>query len=133
MAAHIDYPARLKKIQDRMAEQDIDILIATRLSTVGYIFGAFVPWRGIAVIPRDGEPELHVLALDAERIKDDSFYKSVNPVGPLPGMLMWERIISSIRGRGLEKGTIGVERGHSPIRIETFLLASEDEILRIIK
>jgi Xaa-Pro dipeptidase len=130
MAAHVDYPARLRKIQERMAERDIDVLIATRLSTVGYVFGAFVPWRGIAVVPRDGEPELYVLALDAERVKDDSFFKSVNPVGPLPGMLMWERIVSSLRARGIEKGTIGIELGHSPIRIETFLLASEYDILR---
>ncbi len=130
MGAHIDYPARLRKIQEGMGERGIDALIATRLSTVGYVFGAFVPWRGIAIVPRDGEPELYVLALDAERVKDDSFFKNVNPVGPLPGMLMWERIISSIQAKGLEKGVIGVELGHSPIRIETFLLASEDEILR---
>jgi Xaa-Pro aminopeptidase len=106
------------------------VLIATRLSTVGYIFGAFVPWRSIAVIPKDEEPELYVLALDAERVKDDSFYKNVSPVGPLPGMMMWDRLTESIRAKGLDKGTIGVEMGHSPIRIETFLLASEYEILR---
>lgn len=130
MSTHVDYPARLRKIQDRMGEQGIDALIATRLSTVGYVFGTFVPWRGIAVIPREGEPELFVLALDAERVKDESFYKGVQPVGPLPGMLMWERITSSIQAKGLEKGAIGVELGHSPIRIETFLLASEYELLR---
>ena len=130
MGTHVDYSARLRKIQDRMGEQGIDALIATRLSTVGYVFGAFVPWRGIAVIPREGEPELFVLALDAERVKDESFYKGVQPVGPLPGMLMWERITSSIQAKGLEKGAIGVELGHSPIRIETFLLASEYELLR---
>jgi Xaa-Pro dipeptidase len=130
MSAHVDYPARLRKIQEKMAEQGIDVLIATRLSTVGYVFGAFVPWRGITVIPREGEPELYVLALDSERVKDDSFFKNVQPVGPLPGMLMWERITSSIQARGLERGAIGVELGHSPIRIETFLLASEYEILR---
>jgi Xaa-Pro dipeptidase len=130
MGAHVNYPARLKRIQDKLGEQGIDVLIATRLSTAGYVFGAFVPWRGIAVIPREGEPELYVLALDAERVKDDSFFKNVQPVGPLPGMLMWERITSSIQAKGLEKGTIGVELGHSPIRIETFLLASEHEILR---
>ena len=130
MSAHVDYPARLRRIQDRMGEQGIDALVATRLSTVGYVFGAFVPWRGIALIPSDGEPELYVLALDAERVKDDSFYKNVNPVGPLPGMLMWDRITSSIQASGLEKGTIGIELGHSPIRVETFLLASEYEILR---
>jgi Xaa-Pro dipeptidase len=130
MGTHVDYPARLKKIQDKLAEQGIDALIATRLSTIGYIFGAFVPWRSIAVVPRDEEPELYVLALDAERVKDDSFYKNVSPVGPLPGMMMWDRITESLRAKGLDKGTIGVEMGHSPIRIETFLLASEYEILR---
>jgi Xaa-Pro aminopeptidase len=130
MGTHVDYAARLRRIQDRMGEQGIEVLIATRLCTVGYVFGAFVPWRGVAVIPREGEPELFVLALDAERVKDDSFYKNVQPVGPLPGMLMWERVTSSIQAKGLEKGAIGVELGHSPIRIETFLLASEYELLR---
>ena len=130
MGTHADYRARLKRIQDVLAEEGIDALLATRLSTIGYVFGAFVPWRGAALVPREGEPELYVLALDAERVKDDSFFKDIRPVGPLPGMLMWERITGSIRERGLEKGTIGVELGHSPIRIETFLLASEYEILR---
>ena len=130
MSTQADHKARLKKIQAKMDEQDIDVLIATRLSTVGYVFGAFVPWRGIAVIPREGEPQLYVLALDSERVKDDSFFKNVAGVAPLPGMAMWERILSYLRARGLEKGRIGVELGHSPIRIETFLLASEYEILR---
>jgi Xaa-Pro dipeptidase len=130
VSAQADYDARLKKIQARMGEQGIDALIASRLSTVGYVFGAFVPWRGVAVIPREGEPQLFVLGLDSERVKDDSFFKNVTGVAPLPGMAMWEQILSYLRVRGLEKGRIGVELGHSPIRIETFLLASEYEILK---
>jgi len=130
LSTQADHKARLKKIQAKMDEQDIDVLIATRLSTVGYVFGAFVPWRGIAVIPREGEPQLYVLALDSERVKDDSFFKNVTGVAPLPGMTMWDQILSYLRAKGLEKGRIGVELGHSPIRIETFLLASEYEILR---
>jgi Xaa-Pro dipeptidase len=124
------HEARLKKIQAKMDEQDIDVLIATRLSTVGYVFGAFVPWRGVAVIPRDGEPQLYVVGLDSERVKDDSFFKNVTGVAPLPGMALWDQILSYLRAKGLEKGRIGVELGHSPIRIETFLLASEYELLR---
>ncbi|UCH87393.1 MAG: aminopeptidase P family protein [Dehalococcoidia bacterium] len=130
MSTQADYEARLKKIQAKMDEQDIDVLIATRLSTVGYVFGAFVPWRGVAVIPREGEPQLYVLGLDSERVKDDSFFKNVTGVAPLPGMALWDQILSYLRTRGLEKGRIGVELGHSPIRIETFLLASEYELLR---
>jgi len=130
LSRQVDYEARLKKIQGKMDEQDIDVLIATRLSTVGYVFGAFVPWRGIAVIGREGEPQLYVVGLDSERVKDDGFFKNVTGVAPQPGMAMWDQIPSHLRGRGLEKGRIGVELGHSPIRIETFLLASEYEILR---
>jgi len=130
LSTQADHKARLKKIQAKMDEQDIDVLIATRLSTVGYVFGAFVPWRGVAVIPREGEPQLYVLGLDSERVKDDSFFKNVTGVAPLPGMTMWDQILSYLRAKGLEKGRIGVELGHSPIRIETFLLASEYEILR---
>jgi Xaa-Pro dipeptidase len=125
-----DHKARLKKIQAKMEEQGIDVLIATRLSTVGYVFGAFVPWRGVAAIPREGEPQLYVLGLDSERVKDDSFFKNVTGVAPLPGMALWDQILSYLRAKGLEKGRIGVELGHSPIRIETFLLASEYELLR---
>jgi Xaa-Pro dipeptidase len=130
LSTQADYEARLKKIQAKMDEQDIDVLIATRLSTVGYVFGAFVPWRGVAVIPREGEPQLYVLGLDSERVKDDSFFKNVTGVAPLPGMALWDQILSYLRAKGLEKGRIGVELGHSPIRIETFLLASEYELLR---
>ncbi len=130
MSTLVDYGARLGKIQAKMEEQDIDVLIATRLSTVGYLFGAFVPWRGIAIVPRQGEPQLYVVGLDSERVKDDSYFKNVAAVAPLPGMTMWDQILSYLRARGLEKGRIGVELGHSPIRIETFLLASEYELLR---
>jgi Xaa-Pro dipeptidase len=130
LSKQADHKARLKKIQAKMDEQNIDVLIATRLSTVGYVFGAFVPWRGVAVISREGEPQLYVLGLDSERVKDDSFFKNVTGVAPLPGMALWDQILSYLRAKGLEKGRIGVELGHSPIRIETFLLASEYEILR---
>jgi Xaa-Pro dipeptidase len=130
LSTPVDYPARLEKIQAKMEEGGIDVLVATRLSTVGYVFGAFVPWRGVAVIPGRGEPQLYVAGLDSERVKDDGYFKGVNTAAPLPGMTMWDQIVSFLRTRGLDKGRIGVELGHSPIRIETFLLASEYEILR---
>jgi Xaa-Pro dipeptidase len=125
-----DYEARLGKIQAKMGEQGVDVLIATRLSTVGYVFGSFVPWRGVAVVARQGEPRLYVTGLDSERVKDDSHFKDVIAVAPLPGMAVWDQILAYLRARGLERGRIGVELGHSPIRIETFLLASEYELLR---
>lgn len=130
MGANVDYRGRLNKIQARMEEEGLDALIATRLSTQGYVFGAFVPWRSIAIIPQQSEPELYVPGLDAERLKDDCFFKNVNLAAPFPGMTAWDQALSYLRARGLENGAIGVELGHSPIRIETFLLASEQDLLR---
>ena len=130
MSTPVDHEGRLRKIQAKMEEQGIGVLIATRLSTVGYVFGAFVPWRGVALIPGQGEPQLYVAGLDSERVKDDGYFKNVSTAAPLPGMTMWDQIVSYLKSRGLDKGSIGVELGHSPIRIETFLLASEYEILK---
>ncbi len=130
LSTAVDYEARLRKIQDAIASQDIDVLVATRLSTAGYVFGSFIPWRGVAVIPREGEPRLYVAALDGERVKDDSHFKGVVFAGPLPGMALWDQVLTYLKGRGVKKGRIGVEMGHSPIRVETFLLASEYEILK---
>ncbi|GAG46559.1 unnamed protein product, partial [marine sediment metagenome] len=37
----------------------------------------------------------------------------VTAEGPLPGMAMWDQIVSYLKTRGLDKGPIGVELGHS--------------------
>ena len=86
MGANVDYRSRLNKIQARMEGENLDALVATRLSTAGYVFGGFIPWRSIAIIPREGEPELYVPGLDAERLKDECFFKNVNLAAPFPGM-----------------------------------------------
>jgi len=114
LSTQADHEARLKKIQAKMDEQDIDVLIATRLSTVGYVFGAFVPWRGVAVIGREGEPQLYVLGLDSERVKDDSFFKNVTGVAPLPGMALWDQILSYLRAKGLELSLIHISEPTRP-------------------
>jgi Xaa-Pro aminopeptidase len=108
----------------------IDLFLATRGKSVNYIGGAFIPWRSVAPVSKDGYVGLNTLLMDAERIKDDSWLKNVVPCAPLPGMELWEVTVQQIKSLGFENATIGLEMGHSPRMIAGFLFATEYEYLK---
>ena len=112
----IDYPGRLVKIREKMQENNIDVILATRSQNLTYIAGAFVPWRSVAVVSKDGFNKLNTLLMDVERIKDDSWMKDedIIPIAPLPGMELWDITVQQLKDLGMEKATIGIELGHSP-------------------
>ena len=85
MDVHIDYHKRMNKIREAMASKGVDLLLATRGKSVTYIGGAFIPWRSVAPVSKDGYVGLNTLIMDAERIKDDSWLDNITPCGPLPG------------------------------------------------
>jgi Xaa-Pro aminopeptidase len=130
MDVHIDYPRRIARIREEMEREGIDVLLATRGKSVSYIGGAFIPWRSVALVSRDGYVGLNTLLMDAERVKDDSWLDNVTGCGPLPGMELWEVTVRQIREMGWEKAVIGVELGHSPRMIAGYLFATEYEYLR---
>ena len=37
----INFEARLRKIRNKMEEEEIDVIVGTRLKTLGYVSGAF--------------------------------------------------------------------------------------------
>jgi len=130
MDMHIDYPGRIKKITEKMKSLGIDLFLATRGKSVNYIGGAFIPWRSIAPVSKEGYVGLNTLLMDAERIKDDSWLKNIVPCAPLPGMELWEVTVQQIKSLGFENATIGLEMGHSPRMIAGFLFATEYEYLK---
>ena len=130
MDVHIDYPKRIRKIQEAMASRGIDLLLATRGKSVTYIGGAFIPWRSVALVSRDGHVGLNTLLMDAHRVQDDSWLETVHGCAPLPGMELWEVTVGQVRGLGLDKAVIGVELGHSPRMIAGFLFATEHDLLK---
>lgn len=125
MDVNIDYPKRIGKIRDEMARRGLDLLLATRGKSVTYIGGAFIPWRSVALVSRDGYVGLNTLLMDFERVKDDSWLDNVTGCAPLPGMELWDVTVRQIREAGLEGATIGVELGHSPRMIAGYLFATE--------
>lgn len=130
MDIHIDYPGRIKKITEGMKSSGIDLFLATRGKSVNYIGGAFIPWRSVAPVSKDGYVGLNTLLMDSERIKDDSWLKNVVPCAPLPGMELWEVTVKQIKSLGFENATIGLEMGHSPRMIAGYLFATEYEYLK---
>jgi Xaa-Pro aminopeptidase len=132
MNIYMDYPTRMERIRKAMAEDGIDILLATREKSCCYVSGAFVPWRSYALVASDGRIELNTLMMDFERVKAESWLgERVVGSGPvLPGFSLMEQAISRIEAWGYAEKTVGLELGHSPRLAAGFLFATEYEMLR---
>ncbi|MBN2025488.1 MAG: aminopeptidase P family protein [Actinobacteria bacterium] len=130
MDVNIDYGKRIEKITGEMAERGIDLLLATRGKSITYIGGAFIPWRSVALVSRDGYVGLNTLLMDAQRVQDDSWLDNVVGCGPIPGLELWDVTVRQIKEKGWEKATIGLELGHSPRMIAGYLFATEYEFLK---
>ncbi|UCD57489.1 MAG: aminopeptidase P family protein [Candidatus Hydrogenedentota bacterium] len=132
MNVYIDYPGRMERIRKAMAEEGIDILLATREKSVCYISGAFVPWRSYALAASDGRIEVNTLLMDFERVKADSWLgdKVVGSGPVMPGFSLMEQAIARIKDWGYAEKRIGLELGDSPRLAAGYLWATEYELLK---
>lgn len=126
----IDYSKRIKRIREKMDLMDIDVLIGTRMVSVTFVSGAFVPWRAAVLISRDGHVELINFLIDQERVKVESWLEQVTAYAPLPGMDMLDIAIHQIKASGWDKGRVGVELGHSPRGNTGYLTSTEYDLLK---
>lgn len=112
----IDFPARLARIQETMARENIDLYLGSRLRTLSWVADAFCPWRSYIVIPAGGLPTVFTFVIDAARVADDSWLDEDHVLGyaPLGGMDQITQIADFITENvGLTKGRIGIETGMS--------------------
>ncbi len=129
----IDFPQRLLQIQERMAAEDIDVYLGSRLRTLSWVTDAFCPWRSYIVIPAQGLPTVFTFVIDAARVADDSWLDEDHVLGyaPLGGMDQITQISDFIRDTlGLQKGRIGVENGMSNYLPEGNLTHYEHECFK---
>jgi len=129
MDAQLDYPKRLDKIRAEMETEGIDVLVATRSKSVNYIAGAFVPWRSVAIVSRDGYAGLNTILHDFARVSDESWLENITPTGPAPGMELWEVTARQLAENGLDTGVVGIELGHSPRIMTGWIMATERDYL----
>jgi len=112
----IDFPGRVSQIQERMASQNIDCYLGSRLRTISWVSDAFCPWRSYIVIPAEGNPTVFTFVIDAARVADDSWLDEDHVLGyaPLGGMDQITQISDFIKDcLGGKKGRIGFESGMS--------------------
>lgn len=126
MNTYIDWVGRLSRFQGLLAAHDIDALIATRLKTITHVSGAFVPWRSVAVIPRDGDVVLFTVGMDANRIAEESW---LNKVIGYSRQSAIEMAAKAVHDLGFSSGKIGVEDGYSWYLPEGMITHHEYELL----
>jgi Xaa-Pro dipeptidase len=112
----IDFPGRVSQIQEKMARNNIDVYLGSRLRTISWVSDAFCPWRSYIVIPPEGNPTVFTFVIDAARVADDSWLDEDHVLGyaPIGGMdqidLISEFIKDLFDGK---KVRIGFESGMS--------------------
>lgn len=130
MMTYINFPARISRFQQVLADAAIDVLVGTKLKTITHLSGGFVPWRSCVVVPAQGQIQLITSLLDAGRLKDESFLENVIGYGGLPGLDFLDMISLRINELGLAQGTIGIESGTSNYLPDGFITLYEYEELR---
>ncbi len=112
----IDYPGRIKSIQEAMASEGFDVYLGSRLRTISWTTDAFCPWRSYIVIPREGLPTLFTFVIDASRVADDTWLPEDNVRGyaPLGGQDQITQISDFIKDElKIRKGRLAYETGLS--------------------
>ena len=110
---YIDFPGRIARIQNGLAENGLDAYLGSRLRTLSWTTDAFCPWRSFIVIPREGLPTVFTFVIDAARVADDSWLDEEHVLGyaPMGGMDQVSLISGFIReDLGIKKGRLGVEK-----------------------
>ncbi len=114
----INWNGHVKKYQAAMEELNLDFCVLTRVKSITYLAGCFVPWKSYIFLPKEGmgEPELLTVLLDVERIRAESHLKNVSGWGPMKGFYWEKKLQTAAKKAGVYKAKenppkIGVELG----------------------
>ena len=130
---YIDFPKRIKDIQEELGKQGIDVYLGSRLRTMSWTLDAFCPWRSYIVIPAEGLPTAITFVIDAARVAYDSWLdeEHVLGYGPMGGQdqvsLLSSLIEPHLKSNG---GVIGIESGMATYLPEGNITQYEYECLK---
>jgi len=135
----INWNGHVKKYQAAMEELNLDFCVLTRVKSITYLAGCFVPWKSYIFLPKEGmgEPELLTVLLDVERIRAESHLKNISGWGPMKGFYWEKKIQSAAKKAGVYKAKenppkIGVELGVDICVTGQMLSYTEAELLKKI-
>jgi len=133
----INWDGHIRKYQAAMEDLNLDFCVLTRVKSITYLAGCFVPWKSFIFLPKEGngEPELFTVLLDVERVKAESHLKKVSGWGPMKGFYWEKKIHSAAKKAGVYKPNIrppriGVELGVDICVTGQMLSYTESELLK---
>jgi len=132
----INWNGHIEKYQNALEELNLDFCVLTRVKSITYLAGCFVPWKSAIFLPKEGagEPILFTVLLDVERCKAEGVLE-VSGWGPMKGFYWEKKIQSAAKKAGVynPKGTpprIGVELGIDICITGQMLSYTEAELLK---
>jgi len=135
---NINWEGHVKKYQAAMEEKNLDFCVLTRVKSITYLAGCFVPWKSYIFLPKEGfgEPLLYTVLLDVERVKEEGQLKTEG-WGPMKGFYWEKKIQNAAKKAGVytTKGAppkIGVEMGVDICVTGQMLSYTEGEYLKKI-
>jgi len=134
----INWDGHIEKYQTAMEDFNLDFCVLTRVKSITYLTGCFVPWRSAIFLPKKGagDPILFTVLLDVERIKFEKQSSiSISGWGPMSGFYLEKGIQKAAKKAGVfdPKGTpprIGVELGQDICISGGMLQVGEAELIK---
>ena len=111
MNISINYPKRIKKVQESLAKRDLDVYVSVRQASLHYLLGAFAPWRSAVVVPRVGNAVAVLWNCDAARLRSDSWFDSEQFIewGSKQNPVFVDTIAKVIKEMGLGDKKVAIE------------------------
>jgi Xaa-Pro aminopeptidase len=133
----INWKGHIEKYQAAMEELNLDFCVLTRVKSITYLAGCFVPWKSYFFLPKKemGEPELFTVLLDVERIRAESHLENISGWGPMKGFYWEKKLQKSAKQAGvyISQGRaprVGVELGLDICVTGQMLSYTEAELLK---
>jgi Xaa-Pro aminopeptidase len=134
----INWKGHIDKYQAAMEELNLDFCVLTRIKSITYLSGCFVPWKSYIFLPKKGagEPILYTVLLDVERIKAEGQI-TTEGWGPMKGFYIEKKLQKVAKKSRLydPKGKaprIGVELGTDICVTGQMLSYTEAELLKSV-
>ena len=102
----IDFRKRQLALAENLRKGNIDAYLVTRQGGLHYLCGVFMPWRGVALVTRNGDAILFYWCGDSSRVIQDDPHMEVIEYD---GNELFPKIISHLRSLGIMSGRLGVD------------------------
>jgi Xaa-Pro aminopeptidase len=111
MYLQVDFRNRIRRIQEKMKQNGIDVIVGTKVQTLSYLVGVFMPvtWRGAIILSQQGDPSLIVMNYDFHRVMHDSWITNIKKWERENQYSFVQRVIDVLKEDGYSSSTIGIE------------------------